>query len=116
MASRPTGLYIDWAADPFCMTVIDPYWGPINVPAYEALGLWSTDCTWQQVERYTRDLAACPLYTEEDLATTGETRPEEIERGEREKKRREKKTWSEGGKTAGRWIAIFYHLDIFFFL
>ncbi|GFY41452.1 hypothetical protein TNIN_77561 [Trichonephila inaurata madagascariensis] len=30
-------------------------------------------------------------YIEEDLATTGETRPEEIERGEREKERREKR-------------------------
>ncbi|GFY55678.1 CCHC-type domain-containing protein [Trichonephila inaurata madagascariensis] len=57
----------------------------------------STACTWQQVERYTRDLAAGLLYTEEDLATTGETRPEEIERGEVEK-RKAKKTWSDEGR------------------
>ncbi|GFY27693.1 hypothetical protein TNCV_241611 [Trichonephila clavipes] len=48
--------------------------------------------TWQQVEPDTRDLAAGPRYTEEDLATTGETRPnqERKDGGSEETGKREK--------------------------
>ncbi|GFY68685.1 uncharacterized protein TNIN_197001 [Trichonephila inaurata madagascariensis] len=54
----------------------------------------STACTWQQVKRYTRGLAMGPLYTEEDLATTGETRPEETEPGKaRKMKAKKKRGW-----------------------
>ncbi|GFY75045.1 CCHC-type domain-containing protein [Trichonephila inaurata madagascariensis] len=54
-------------------------------------------------------------YIRKDLATTG---GDQSGRDRTKERRRAvgRKTWSEGGKTAGRWIVIFYHLDIFFFL
>ncbi|GFW96897.1 hypothetical protein TNCV_2160321 [Trichonephila clavipes] len=47
------------------------------------------------VEPYTRDLTAGPLYTEDDLATTGETRPDETERRAVARKPEARKRWSE---------------------
>ncbi|GFV60789.1 DUF4817 domain-containing protein [Trichonephila clavipes] len=57
-------------------------------------------CTWQQVEPYTRDLAADPLYREEDLATTGETRPDRT-RGERKALAGKRGRRKKDGRTMG---------------